>query len=142
MGTTDTIVDLDGLVMQAWKEKGIEATRQKVEARLIEERQRRLARYRQEGKKTYAWGYLPRKSLLTPVGDVGQACEVGVVGDVALVHQFLHVDGQRHETRDAGHASERLGFRCLAFVHDLTRAARKRPPSQPLRRSRPEGPRR
>lgn len=50
MGTTDAIADLDGLVMQAWKEEGIEATRQKVEARLIEERQRRLARYRQEGR--------------------------------------------------------------------------------------------
>jgi len=71
VGTTDRIVDLDGLVMQAWKEEGIEATRQKVEARLIEERQRRLARYRQEGKKAYAWGYLRRKTLLTPVGDLG-----------------------------------------------------------------------
>jgi len=71
VGTTESIVDLDGLVMQAWKTDGIEATRRKVEARLIEERQARLGRYRLAGKKAYAWGYLRRKTLLTPVGDLG-----------------------------------------------------------------------
>lgn len=71
MDTTESIVDLDGMVMQAWKTDGIEATRRKVEARLIEERQKRLGRYRLEGRKAYAWGYLRRKTLLTPVGDLG-----------------------------------------------------------------------
>jgi len=59
------------MVMQAWKTDGIEATRRKVEARLMEERQARLARYRLQGRKAYAWGYLRRKTLLTPVGDLG-----------------------------------------------------------------------
>lgn len=31
MDTTDAIADLDGLVMQAWKSEGIDATRRKVE---------------------------------------------------------------------------------------------------------------
>jgi len=71
VSTTESIVDLDGMVMQAWKTDGIEATRRKVEARLMEERQARLARYRLQGQKAYAWGYLRRKTLLTPVGDLG-----------------------------------------------------------------------
>ena len=48
MDTTGSIVDLDGMVMQAWKEEGIEATRRRVEPRLIEERQKRRARTRQD----------------------------------------------------------------------------------------------
>ena len=71
MDTTENIVDLDGMVMQAWKADGIAATRRKVEARLVEERQKRLAQYRCEGRKAYAWGYLRRKTLLTPVGNLG-----------------------------------------------------------------------
>lgn len=71
MDATESIVDLDEMVMQAWKQDGIEATRRKVEARLIEGRQRLLDRCRLEGRKAYAWGYLRRKSLLTPVGDLG-----------------------------------------------------------------------
>jgi len=66
-----SIVDLDGVVMQAWKSDGIAATRRQVEARLIEERQARLNRHRLAGRKAYAWGYLRRKTLLTPVGDLG-----------------------------------------------------------------------
>ena len=71
MDATEGIVEFDGMVMQAWKTDGIAATRQKVEARLVEERQRRLAQYRRDGRKAYAWGYLRRKTLLTPVGNLG-----------------------------------------------------------------------
>jgi len=71
VGATESIVDLDGVVMQAWKSDGIAATRRQVEARLIEERQARLNRHRLAGRKAYAWGYLRRKTLLTPVGDLG-----------------------------------------------------------------------
>jgi len=57
--------------MQAWREEGLEATRSKVEAELRAARTRRLAADRAEGKTAYAWGYLRRKSLLTPVGNIG-----------------------------------------------------------------------
>ena len=67
----DGIIDLDGMVMQAWRDEGIAATRRKVEQRLMEEREARLALYRLQGKRAYAWGYVRRKTLMTPVGDLG-----------------------------------------------------------------------
>lgn len=71
MGTTEAIVDIDEVTVQAWKTKGVEATRREVESRLKEERRRRIEAYRREGRPAYAWGYAPRKSLLTPVGELG-----------------------------------------------------------------------
>jgi transposase-like protein len=69
--TTEQIVDLDEVTMQAWKTKGIEATRRDVEEKLIQARARRIGEFRAKGRKAYAWGYLTRKTLLTPVGNLG-----------------------------------------------------------------------
>lgn len=71
MDATSHIVDFDAVVMQAWKTKGIQATRAEVEARLRSARSGLLARLRAAGRKAYAWGYALRKTLLTPVGDLG-----------------------------------------------------------------------
>lgn len=71
MDTTEEIIDLDRVVMQAWKSKGIGATRQEVERRLKAARRAFLQRSREEGHQAYAWGYAGRKSLQTPVGDLG-----------------------------------------------------------------------
>lgn len=71
MGTTEEIVDLDGVVMQAWRTKGIAATRAEVESRLLAAREERVRALRAEGKRAYCWGFARRKSLLTPVGDLG-----------------------------------------------------------------------
>jgi transposase-like protein len=68
---TEAIVDLDEVVMQAWQEQGLPATRRQVEAELVAARRRRLEQYRREGRQAYAWGYVRRKSLLTPVGELG-----------------------------------------------------------------------
>ena len=51
----DTTEAIDVVVMQAWKSDGIEATRRKVEERLVDERRRRIEHYRAEGRKAYAW---------------------------------------------------------------------------------------
>ena len=40
-------------------------------------------------------------------GDVRRACQVGVVADLAPVHEVLHSDGQGHEAGDAVSAGER-----------------------------------
>jgi len=56
-------------------------------------------------------------------GDVGQAHQVGVVGDLALVHKVLHPDGQSHEAGDARHAAERQQFRRLTLLHHVPGAA-------------------
>lgn len=71
MDATEEIVDLDAVAMQAWKTKGIEATRKEVEDRLMAARRSRIEAYGKEGRKAYAWGYLIRKTLLTPVGNLG-----------------------------------------------------------------------
>ena len=65
------IVDLDAAAMQAWRTKGITATRREVEEQLLAARRGALERLRSEGRKAYAWGYLTRKTLQTPVGDLG-----------------------------------------------------------------------
>lgn len=71
MDTTEQIVDMDMVTMQAWKTKGMEATRKEVEERLLEARRTMRQRLRGEGLRAYAWGYLTRKTLLTPVGNLG-----------------------------------------------------------------------
>lgn len=71
MDTTEAIVELDVAVRQAWKEDGIPATRRGLEALLRERRKELIARYRQQGKYAVAWGYYERRSLQTPVGDLG-----------------------------------------------------------------------
>lgn len=71
MDTTEKIIDIGEVVMQAWKEKGIEATRREVEERLVRDREAWLARYRSEGRKAYAWGFVTRKVMMTPAGDLG-----------------------------------------------------------------------
>ena len=72
MGTTEEIVDLDGVVMQAWRTKGIAATRAEVESRLLAAREERVGQLRAAGQKAYCWGYAERKSLLTPVRPAGK----------------------------------------------------------------------
>lgn len=71
MDTTEEIVDIDEVVMQAWKSDGIAATRSAVERRLKQERAERLAAYRAKGLQAYGWGYVRRKVLMTPVGNLG-----------------------------------------------------------------------
>jgi len=69
--TTEAIVDINEVVMQAWKCEGIAATRRKVEERLLEGRRRLKEQAVSAGLKAHCWGYVTRKTLLTPVGDLG-----------------------------------------------------------------------
>ena len=71
MDATVEIVDLDGVVMQAWHEAGISATRRAVEERLLQERKKRLVAARAAGRQAVAWGYVRRRHLHTPAGDLG-----------------------------------------------------------------------
>ena len=65
------IVDLDEVVTQAQEQAGVPATRQAVEAKLCEARERLQRRLLAEGRRAQKWGYTTRKSLLTPYGDLG-----------------------------------------------------------------------
>lgn len=71
MDATEEIVELDGVVMQAWRRRGIDAMRQEVERQLVAARARRVAGLRRQGRQAYCWGYAKRKTLLTPVGELG-----------------------------------------------------------------------
>lgn len=71
MGTSEGIVDIDAVVMQAWKSKGIEAVRQEVFRKLVEAQGRLIHKLQQAGRHALRWGYATRKTLQTPFGDLG-----------------------------------------------------------------------
>lgn len=71
VGTTEAIVDIDEVVTQAWKSKGIATTRREVEEKLAAARRAALGRFKREGRYAVAWGWTTRKTLQTPVGDLG-----------------------------------------------------------------------
>ena len=61
MDTTEGIVDIDAVVMEAWKSKGIEAVRQEVFRKLVEAQGRLIHKLQQAGRHALRWGYAPRK---------------------------------------------------------------------------------
>lgn len=67
----DAIVDIEPLVNQAWKEDALPALRRSLTARLAVEADRRVRAAKRAGRTAYRWGYLVRKSLQTPHGDLG-----------------------------------------------------------------------
>ena len=66
-----SIVKLDELVSQGWKEVGIPAVRRRVEEVLWKKRKELVAELRAKGYHAVCWGYVRRKHLQTPVGDLG-----------------------------------------------------------------------
>jgi transposase-like protein len=82
------IVNSDRLATQAWKKEGLRAMRREFEKGLAEGRDKLVAELRAQGKHAVCWGYAPRASLKTPVGDLGpiriprirvEGCEVRVM---------------------------------------------------------------
>ena len=71
MGTSEGIVDIDAVVMEAWKSKGIDAVRQEVFRKLVEAQGRLIDKLQQAGRHALRWGYATRKTLQTPFGDLG-----------------------------------------------------------------------
>ena len=54
--------------------------------------------------------------------DVSQARQVGVVSDLARIHEFLHANGQGHKAGDARNRAN-CSLRFLALSHHLPRTA-------------------
>ena len=67
----EQIVDLDQVTEQAWIERGLPAMRQDVECQLRAQRKRLVDNAKARGQHAVCWGYLTRKTLHTPQGNLG-----------------------------------------------------------------------
>jgi putative transposase len=112
----DAIVDIGPLVSQAWKEDALPALRASVTHRLEKTRAALIEGARRAGRVAYRWGYLVRKSLQTPHGDLGpvRIPRVRIDGREARlmprqVRRVARLDALIAQTSVAGVSQRRLG---------------------------------
>lgn len=126
----DAIVDIGSVVGQAWREDALPALREAVTSRLAAEADRRVTAARRAGLTAHRWGYLVRKSLQTPHGDLGpvRIPRVRVEGREARlmprqVRRTERLDTLIAQTSVAGVSQRRLGPMVLGATDQQLSAA-------------------